>query len=87
MGAGTLASALLYVSAHAQISNKTSDVQAPAATDDHTLHVEAHRTTKAVHRALTATKGLASSNIAVLSKGDVVIFAGTVYASELSDRP
>jgi hyperosmotically inducible periplasmic protein len=73
IGTGVLAATLLSGSAHAQ-----ANTQAPAATDKHALRAEYRQTSKAVRRALTATKGLVSSKIAVLSKGDVVTLVGTV---------
>lgn len=75
---GIMAVALLAGSAHAQTSNDTTNDQAPAATDKQAMRAANRQTSRAVRRALTATKGLISSNIAILAKGDVVTLVGTV---------
>jgi hyperosmotically inducible protein len=76
--AGALAAALLSCSAYAQTSPDTTNTPAPTATDKKAVRAQNRQTSKAVRHALTATKGLVSSNIAVLVKGDVVTLVGTV---------
>jgi hyperosmotically inducible protein len=77
--AGVIAAALLSSSAYAQTnSTNAGATPAPAVSDKKAVRAENRQTSKAVRHALTATKGLASANIAILVKGGVVTLVGSV---------
>lgn len=71
----TLLSANLAV---AQTASDATTPQSTGSTSKSTLRAQNRQLSKAVRHALYATKGLTSSNIAVLVKGGVVSLVGTV---------
>ena len=62
----------------AQTTNDSAPPQPTAAMTKAALHSQNRQLSKAVRRALHSTKGLNSSNIAVLVKGGTVSLVGTV---------
>jgi hyperosmotically inducible periplasmic protein len=78
IGTGVVVASLLSGIAHAQTTADSSGASAPASSDKKVLRLQNRQTSKSVRHALTATKGLVSSNIAILVKGDLVTLAGTV---------
>ncbi|MGA3249961.1 MAG: BON domain-containing protein [Paraburkholderia sp.] len=78
IGASVVVASLLSTIAYAQTDADSPSASAPAASDKKALRLQNRQTSKSVRRALAATKGLVSSNIAILVKGEVVTLVGTV---------
>jgi hyperosmotically inducible protein len=79
IGASVMAAALVCSSAYGQSSSTNAATSpVPTVSGKKAVRAENRQTSKAVRRALTATKGLVSANIAILVKGDVVTLVGSV---------
>jgi hyperosmotically inducible protein len=66
IGTGVVVASLLSGIAHAQTTADSSGASAPASSDKKVQRLQNRQTSKSVRHALTATKGLVSSNIAIL---------------------